>query len=169
MGDQTENKQRGKRKGTHSRSPFLAPDSALPSRADEEREKGKALPEGQLCKERWIFPGSRANWLYQTDFFFFFSELPGCTNCLVHSHLASCPNPGSPGAAALTHPSSTDFPQGAPHLAVPSHTLQVALQFSLEPTVIFPKAIYICMNCGKEKQMQYLVKQYQIHQFCAPL
>lgn len=102
MGDQTENKQRGKRKGTHSRSPFLAPDSALPSRADEEREKGKALPEGQLCKERWIFPGSRANWLYQTDFFFFFSEITRVHKLLSAQSLSKLPK------SRLTRSSSTD-------------------------------------------------------------
>lgn len=159
----------GKGRGLTPDLPFLL--QILPYLPEQMRRERKAKHylKASCAKKGGFSQEAELTGSTKQIFFSFFLKLPGCTNCLVHSHLASCPNPGSPGAAALTHPSSTDFPQGAPHLAVPSHTLQVALQFSLEPTVIFPKAIYICMNCGKEKQMQYLVKQYQIHQFCAPL
>lgn len=149
------------------RGSLQIPLPASPPREDEEREKGKASPEGQSCKERWISPGSRANWLYQPDLFILL-KLPGCTNCSVHSHLTSCPNPGSPGAGALTHPSSIYFPHGH----TPSSTLHCAFihltgitSVFPEHTVIFPKAIPELWKGEMDAVSRY---QYQIHQFCAP-
>lgn len=147
----------------------LAPDppSCLTSQRGWGEREGKASPEGQSCKERWISPGSRANWLYQPDLFILL-KLPGCTNCSVHSHLTSCPNPGSPGAGALTHPSSIYFPHGH----TPSSTLHCAFihltgitSVFPEHTVIFPKAIPELWKGEMDAVSRY---QYQIHQFCAP-
>lgn len=166
MGDETENREK-KGTGLTPDPPFLLqiPLPASPPREDEEREQGKASPEGQLCKEWWIFPASRANWLYQLDLFIFL-KLPRCTNCSVHSHLTSCPNPGSPGA--LTHPSSIYFPHGY----TPSSTLYWAFLHLTgvtsvfpEHTVIFPKAISELWKGEMDAVSHY---QYPTHQFCAP-
>lgn len=115
VGDKTENKERGKGKGS-----LQIPLPASPSREDEEREKSKASPEGQVCTERWIFPGSRVNWLYQTDFFFFWNYQGAWTEYRVTQQAAQIQ---AQQEHWHIHPPLISY--RAPHCTVPSYTLQV--------------------------------------------
>lgn len=131
-----------------------------PPREDEEREKGKASPEGQLCKERWIFLGSRANWLYQPDLFF--SEITRVHELLSAQSLSKLPKSRLPKSRSTDRSILHLFPtQSSSRCCVFTHLTGVTSVFP-EPTVIFSE-----LWKGEMDAVSHY--QYQIHQFFAPI